>query len=389
MFRPEFTAKPIGSVAALAAMLRLSQSVLLRISNSVDVLYDEFSILKKDGVSLRKICSPRRELKFIQKRINREIFANVLYPNYLHGGIVERDYVKNAQMHSHSKCLIALDVRDFYPSIKYEHVRSIFKNFCRFPDEVARVLASLTTLGGSVPQGACTSSHLANLVFFENEHRLVHVLEQQKIRYTRLIDDISLSTDKRVFGSKETPRLITKVADLLSTRGMSLKNQKTQVTSSENPETLMEVTGLWLNRGRPRLRRAERHDIRLCLRRVEKSFKISRYDADYHENFNRVSGRVAKLTHIGHFEAPAYRERLRGVLPHFDQPEKLRIMQHVNSLAKSDPTKRGTLEYIQRYFGIRYKINIIRRSDMNLALQLEKLLRACRPTCSKDELIYG
>lgn len=388
MDRPIYKSKPIGSVESLAQALGVNTHALLNYARRSDELYDSFQIEKRDG-SAREICNPKRELKFIQKRINRAIFENVDYPTYLYGGIKNRDYVKNATEHAGAKALIALDVRDFYPSISEAHVKDIFKNFCRFPDDVAAILVRLTTLGGVVPQGACTSSNLANLVFYDVEHILVRDLREQRICYTRLLDDISISSKARPFGKKEQEKIIKRVSSMLSTRGMHLKNKKTKVVSKENPTDLMEVTGLWLNRGLPRVKRIERIEIRKELRKTERFFGVSRTSTEYHSIFNRISGRVAKIAHLRHAEAHIARGRLRGILPHLGIDDQIHLSRRVRSLSMAKGEKRGTLEYIKRYYQTLYLVNILKRSNRKTALGHEAVLAKCRPTKTHESIVYG
>ncbi|ABM36663.1 reverse transcriptase family protein [Polaromonas naphthalenivorans] len=163
--QPNYSANPIGSPSALAATLGVSVAVLNDFASTSASKYSKFELAKADGKP-RFISSPNHDLKIIQKRINRFVFGNVIYPDYLFGGIEGRDYVKNARVHANAKSLITLDIKNFYPSIREEYVFKIFKHFCKFPDSVANLLTKLTTLDNCVPQGACTSSHLANLVFF-------------------------------------------------------------------------------------------------------------------------------------------------------------------------------------------------------------------------------
>jgi hypothetical protein len=385
--KPLYIARPIGSVKALAVALGLTEQVLRDFAKTAAEQYSFFSIPKGED-SFRDICSPSHDLKIIQKRINRSIFGCVKYPDYLFGGIKGRDYVKNATHHESAKCLIALDVKNFYPSIKYAHVLNIFKYFCKFPDEVARLLADLTTLNGVVPQGACTSSHIANLVFFDIEHRLVRELREKRLRYSRLLDDICISADRKL-SEKNVDYCITRVAGLLSARNFKIKNKKTRVVAHDNPMQLMEVTGLWLNRGKPRVKKAERLDIRSELYRCEKNAGVSRFDPDFHKEHSHISGRVAKLTHLNHFEAPDFRERLRKILPLYGQLDTVKTKRLVSILARTRVTDRSKCSYIDRYFKTVYRVNIMSRSNKSLAKELRKKLAHCFPTKKKVDVIYG
>lgn len=130
--------------------------------------YTPFQIIKKSG-GVREIRAPKPILKTIQRRINTRIFSHCTFPLYLQGSIKDnlnpRDFFSNAKIHSSSKTVIAADIENFYPSVSAGSVKQVFKYLFKFPDDVADFLVSLTTLDGALPQGAPTSSYLANLIF--------------------------------------------------------------------------------------------------------------------------------------------------------------------------------------------------------------------------------
>jgi hypothetical protein len=385
--KPKYLGKPIGSEAALAATLGISVDVLRDYSATVADKYSTFEIPKRDG-KLRPICSPTHNLKIIQKRINRFIFGNVEYPDYLFGGIAGQDYVKNASRHTGAKALITLDVRDFYPCIKAKAVENIFLHFCKFPPPVVKLLTELTTLNGCVPQGACTSSHLANLVFHDLEHRVVSDFKDKKIIYSRLLDDICISSSK-ILKKEQVTDAISKVAALLKARGFKIRGNKTHVTSISNPEELMEITGLWLNRGRPRAKPQDREDIRSEMHRCEVNFAVSRIAPAYHQEHDSLSGRVAKLTYLEHHEAASFRSRLRKILPHYGELETKRIQLLVGVLERTSKADRGKYSYVDRFHKLGHKINILSRTEKYIAYNLRVRMYHCFPTNTKEVLIYG
>lgn len=385
--KPKYNGKSIASQESLAGALGLSVEVLADFVSTASSRYTYFDIAKKDG-KLRNISSPSHELKIIQKRINRVIFGNIKYPDYLFGGIQDKDYVKNAYAHAHSKLLITLDIKNFYPTINQKLVFEIFKYFCKFPDSIASCLSELTTLNGFVPQGACTSSNIANLVFYDTEHILIRELSQKQLVYSRLLDDICISS-KKPLKPEAITEIINKVAALLHRKKFKLKPEKTRISSIGNPEVLMEVTGLWLNRGAPRAHRSERIDIRTELFRCEQNFKLSRTHPDYHASHDRLSGRVAKLTHLGHIESESQRNRLRSILPHYDSLDIAKTIKLVSIIEKTKVGDREKYSFIDRFNKLLYRINIITRTDRVLAKTLRQRMNACKPCSTKEDIIYG
>jgi hypothetical protein len=306
----------------------------------------------------------------------------------LFGGISDRDYLKNAKFHAGARILIALDVKDFYPSLGEAAVKRIFQYFCKFPAPVSTILSKLTTLNGMVPQGACTSSHIANLAFYSTEPILVHELRQRGIKYSRLLDDITLSSTTKL-SRKSVADLIGKVASMLRLSGCKLKASKTRVTSIENPAELMMVTGLWLNRGHPRVLRSDRDNIRLEVDRCLKLSGISLTSLDYHVAHDRVSGRVAKLAYVGHPEAVKYREQLSSKLPLYDAQQEKKTRHMMRALLKVNKEAWNTSAYADRYYQIVHRLNIHARSNFEFSSGLRGLLANRIPTISREERRYG
>jgi hypothetical protein len=107
-------------------------------------------------------------LKTIQERIKVKILYKVFYPRYLQGSIkddgIKRSYISNAKIHANSRIVINEDITKFFPSTSEQLIFDIWKIFFGFSDKVARYLTKLTTKDGLLPEGAKTSSYLANLV---------------------------------------------------------------------------------------------------------------------------------------------------------------------------------------------------------------------------------
>jgi hypothetical protein len=386
--RPYYNSSPIGSLQALSKTLQVDLGILQKTANEIDKHYHNHSIPKGKGkVGERDINIPSNHLKIIQKRINRKIFDNVIYPQYLFGGIVEKDYVKNASMHSNAEVVIALDVKNFYPSISTQKAVEVFQYFCNFPADVSNLLANLCCLKGSVPQGGCTSSHIANLILNNTEYKLVAWLSSHKYTYTRLLDDISISSDKEI-SKEKIQKILIKVKHTISASGLKLNNKKQRISSKSNPHEFMEVTGLWLNRGVPRAHRDDRKLIRAEMHECKKQANIDRCCESYHKLHNSVSGKVAKLAYLKHPEATEYRELLQSILPLYDDAFATSIYKQVCYLTKSKYNYRKKFVYFKKYHKIQYKLNILMRNNKSKAISIKNILEKFKPLGAKDELLY-
>lgn len=385
--RPYYTKKKIGTLPALSAALRVTLPVLEHTGANLDQHYVPYEIPKKDNGKSRSIVIPSLHLKTIQKRINREIFSHVEYPSYLYGGVPGRDYVRNAKCHEAARVVIALDVKDFYPSISSERAKNIYQYFLKFGSEVSSLLAELTTYQNKVPQGACTSSHLANLVLHDAESSIVKYCEDSKLIYTRLLDDITISSTKSL-SQQRIKKIIDMISMMLNKKGLKLKREKTRISSRSNPEELMEVTGLWLNRGSPRVNSHTRRAIRVEVYQCKEKAKIDITDPAYHKAFASASGKVAMLSYLNHAESGKLRKSLAGILPEYNEKEVTKTKKIIKMLGRTSDKDRKKYSYNISYFQAMQRVNIVARSKPLVAKDLRRQLRLCKPVNNSSAALY-
>ncbi len=373
MDKPYYPHDAIASVEKLALTLGIHPNRLLSIADKADESYTEYELVDKD----RTVFEPKYELKKIQKRINSRIFELVEFPLYLQGGIranVKRDYVENAKIHANATTLISLDIKKFYTNIKADKVSAIYKYFFKFPDEVVDILTKLTTYKGKVPQGGCTSSYLANLVFFNSEYRLVSAFRGKGISYSRLLDDVTLSSASNLDSSGCT-EAIRKVVGMFTAHDLKLNSKKTKIEYRGKAAKGFEVTGLWVEHKKPKLRRKERRYVRQLVYNCELKYESDKTTPEYHELWNKTSGKVAKLTRLEHSQAKALRKRLRNVLPEYDDytANKLKHLAYrALQVPKDHHQKIGRVNDFNRLI---FKLGVLRRSHPSLAKVLIKKLK--------------
>jgi retron-type reverse transcriptase len=155
------------------------------------------------------------------------------------GFVKGRGIVQNARIHVGANYLLNVDVKDFFPSVRTEHVLKIFRSL-GFPHEMSRVLSLLCTYEGCLPQGAPTSPYLANLVFEEIDEELVRISEKRSLKYSRYADDLTFS------GSEPIEQgFVSKVDAILRPRGFVLNAKKIKLT---RPGQAKYVTGFVVNK---------------------------------------------------------------------------------------------------------------------------------------------
>jgi len=390
--KPYYPHNPIASIEALATTLGIHPKLLQDLANKIDDSYTGFEIKSKtkDGkIKSRDVLEPKHELKKLQKRINSRIFEHVEYPDYLQGGIKDeespRDYVANAKRHANANQIICIDIKSFYPNIKAKYVKDIFQYFFHFPPDVSELLTKLVTYKGKVPQGGCTSSYLANLIFYDTEYHLVSELRKHNIQYSRLLDDITLST-KDFFTEEQETFWIKKIAAMFKKYELSINNKKTKIEHRANTnikEVKFEVTGLWIGHKEPKTRKKERRFIRQLVFMCEKEYKNSPYSDEYHKRWNEASGKVAKLERLGHIQAKKLRERLSLIFPLYDENMQNQLIHETKKLIRIQTPQNQRVGNIKRVNMLINKLGILARNNKSLAKSLRLQLNtvyANKPT---------
>ncbi|NWL75492.1 RNA-directed DNA polymerase [Pseudomonas taiwanensis] len=378
--KPYYPHSSISSIDTLAKCLGVAPKVMLDLARDTENSYTEFVVPSKGKD--RTVYDPKHNLKKIQKRINSRIFEHVLFPEYLQGGIRDvdspRDHVNNGRAHTGSSVLVSLDIRNFYDNIKYPSVFDVFKNFFKFPDEVSKVLADLVTFRGKVPQGACTSSYVANLVFHNTEYSVVSYLKSRGIQYTRLLDDVALSSN-RVISKADLEGAIEKVAGMFKRHKLRIHPRKKKIEYSSDSRSEYKVTGVWVAHGVPKLRRKDRDYIRHLVHICELEFLKDPTADSYHELWNRSSAQVAQMTRLGHSQAASLRSRMSEILPLYGPSRKTQLNIEVKKLLGRKQSESNSLGFIRTYHKLINALGILSRTDRGLARSYRGLLTAKFP----------
>ena len=153
--------------------------------------YSYFRIPKRGGGS-RVIASPSPALKAVQDWLHRHVTTALPAHDAAHGFVPGRSIVSNAKPHVAAGLILKLDIEDFFGRVRRGRVYRVFRR-AGYASDVADLLASLTTLRSTLPQGAPTSPALANVAAYGLDARLSGLARKRQCRYTRYADDITLS----------------------------------------------------------------------------------------------------------------------------------------------------------------------------------------------------
>lgn len=380
----------IASIGALCRALDISTIELAQVrALSSSERYEKKEIPKKDG-STRTVHNPHYALRKIQRRINRRIFANrdvISWPDYIFGSIpnddyaeypIDRDYVNCARQHCGAKSILSVDIKDFFDNIHRHQVIRIFRKFLNYSEDVSEVLADICCKDEHVVQGALTSSYVASLCLFETEGDLARKLGYKGLVYTRLVDDITISSKVVRY---EFSYALKQTEQMLNDAGLPLNSGKTKVQNvSMKP---LVVHGLRVDFEQPRLPPDEARRIRASVKNLEQLAASPGYRASrsYRKDFNRSMGRVNKLARVGHNQHPILLSRLQRILPlpsHADIKKAEDLIQRLqNDLLR--PNYQASYWFHKRYYVAMERLGILKRSFPKKAEELNRILKPIRP----------
>lgn len=180
----------------------------------------------------RTINPPKDELKEIQKRINGYLVEHIPMPEYAYGGIKHKDNIRNARYHKGQKFIFQTDLKDFFPYITHMMVYDMFLSNGFSPD-VSSLLTKLTTYKGHLPQGAPTSTTIANLVFVPTGIKLQAIAVREGLRFTTFVDDVTMSSQS------DFKQIVPEIVQTITSHGFKISQGKTTYKSG-----ITEVTGV-------------------------------------------------------------------------------------------------------------------------------------------------
>lgn len=288
---PHFSSDYIARCCAYAeSLLRQGLPVLFDKAHVKHVLgmstarpcdYHEFTIPKRHGV--RVITAPSCELKRRQQWIYRNILIQKEASQYTHGFVPMRSIVTNASLHIGYPYTYCADISDFFPSISWKQVFSIFLEM-EYSESAARALCDLCCYCGVLPQGAPTSPYLSNMICRSLDEALGAMAKRHKCVFTRYADDITLSSNQ------EQPEILGELEHILKKFGFSINWDKCRRYGPGQPK---RITGLTV------------HD-RVG---IPKAFKRKLRQEIY---YCQILGVTAHLENIRAVRSIHYREHLYG-----------------------------------------------------------------------------
>jgi RNA-directed DNA polymerase len=182
----------VQSIDDFSEVTHISKYTLYQLSVNADKYYKTYTIQKKNG-KFRIISQPNKKLKGLQSWILINILNRLKVSNSCKGFEKGSSTYHNAQPHKSSNAVLAMDLKDFFPTVTQKQVFNIFKSI-GYNDLISVVFSNICTFQQVLPQGSPCSPKLANLSAWRLDVRIQGYVGKRGINYTRYADDLSFSS---------------------------------------------------------------------------------------------------------------------------------------------------------------------------------------------------
>jgi len=231
----------------MAFQLGISMRQLNWLAYAREGRYHTFERAKANG-KVRVIHAPTPKLKTVQRWIAERIVLKTKPHKYSTAFFPGSTLVDNASPHVGRAIVVRMDLKDFFPSIKFNQVRRVFSSF-GYTLQVSRLLANICCYEGHLVQGAPSSPAISNLVAKRLDTRVEGIKKflsrkepeesRLKFYYTRYADDLVFSSDQESLLS-----ILPFVRQVVTSEGFAVNEDKLRIMRAARQQ---KVTGLVVN----------------------------------------------------------------------------------------------------------------------------------------------
>lgn len=233
--------------------------------NVISDIYDEIpEDYSRD--QYRMLINIKKENKWLKKslkKINRDLSNSLINRvrqsnrkieinydvDYLHSSMKKRSYETNAKTHKGEKYVLAIDIQNFYPSIKEHKVYSFFKREMKLDTDIAKIYTILCTCPLDDPnvkenfefgigQGLATSPILAYMINYRMFDYIFLKAKENGLKMTVYVDDIVFSSNNPI-----PQKFINSLFSIVKQNGMNIKRKKVHLY---NEKQTKKITGIFL-----------------------------------------------------------------------------------------------------------------------------------------------
>lgn len=273
--------KAIVSLRHLASILHTDIETLRFLADDITSHYRSWSTTNPKTGKTREFKVPDGQLKQVQKQILRGVLDKYRISECAHGGVKGKSPGTNARLHCGASMVVTMDIRRFFPSVSHRLIAKLFRTEFGCGRDVTWLLTRLTTIDGQLPQGAPTSTALANIVLAQTVDRIVLDLARSEgVEVTRFIDDFA-------FSGAMSQSLVNATAKQLSKLGLNIGrgNGKLRFMPASQRQ---EITGLTVNSlSGPSVPKSRRNSVRAAIHQLAQL-----RPAEFRTELQSVRGRI-------------------------------------------------------------------------------------------------
>ncbi|MBO5869778.1 MAG: RNA-directed DNA polymerase [Clostridia bacterium] len=265
-------------LSSVEADLDFSAKTLYSLTNDIEKHYRRVEIPKHDG-TFRVLYVPDTLLKTVQRRIANRIL--LLEPisryatAYKRGSFIR----KNASCHVGKETVLKLDIKHFFDSILYSHVKDKVFTEKRFSEPIRVLLTMLCYYKDRLPQGAPTSPVITNIVMRDFDETVGNWCNQRGITYTRYCDDMTFSgsfdvNEVKIFVKSE----LRKIGFFLNEKKtVSAKGTQRQIVTGIVVNEKLNVSSEYRKKLRQEVYYCRKYGVEEHLKRIGNSVDAKKY----------------------------------------------------------------------------------------------------------------
>lgn len=277
----------------------LNPNIMSDIYKSIPVDYttDDYRMLiniKKENAWLKK------SLKKLNKILSSSLIERIKKDGrkieiqydveYLHSSMKKRSYETNAKTHRGNNYVLAIDIQNFYPSIKEYKVYSFFNRELDLDTDIAKIYTILCTCPKEDPtinpncdfgigQGLSTSPILAYMVNYRMFDYIYLKALEYGIEMTVYVDDVVFSSDEPI-----PQKFIDSLFSIIKQNGMNIKRKKLHLYKKYSTK---KITGVLItSTNRMRVTKSKHEELMYQYNYLEKHITSIKNINDYFNIYN-------------------------------------------------------------------------------------------------------
>jgi RNA-directed DNA polymerase len=263
-------------------------SVFSSLINSSHSYYRTFNLPKRRG-GYRKIESPYPTLKYVQNLILNKFMLQLNIHEKCFSFTKDRNAIQHAKYHLNCNELLTLDIESFFPSITRKMVFEALLENNISPIE-AKYISEICTVNNALPQGACTSPILSNIIFKNIDIRLSRLANSLSLKYSRYADDLA-------FSGKHIPRnIFSTIEKILQSKSLKLNKTKTKLKIAGSKKI---ITGVSISSGETKVPKSFKRSLRAQIYELERNkknlFQMTNFDPSIYE---KTLGKINYLLQV-------------------------------------------------------------------------------------------